>query len=118
VCANRECLVHHPKKQYRRTNADAAFKAEPEKRLREEALAQATGLRVLKAIGDAVPVRLMKRDLLFLAERLTAMLNERRLAVLNRQHGIGKSKYETAPAKLLAVFLPKGRAKQAGLHSG
>ena len=67
------------RKQQRRTNADAAMKAMQEKQRRDEAQAQATGLRVLKAIGDAVPVRLMKRDLLFLAERLTAMLDERRL---------------------------------------
>ena len=42
------------------------MKAAQEKQRREEAHAQATGLRVLKAIGEAVPVRLMKRDLLFL----------------------------------------------------
>jgi len=106
VCANPECPVHHPKKQHQRNHADAAFKAEQEKR-REEAQAQATGLRVLKAIGDAVPVRLMKRDLLFLAERLTAVLDERRLSVFIRQHGIGKLKDDAAPAKLLAAHLPK-----------
>ena len=52
-------------------------------------------------------MRLMKRDLLFVAERLTAMLDERRLSVLIRQHGIGKPKEDAAPAKLLAAFLPK-----------
>ena len=77
-------------------------------------MAQATGLRVLKAIGDAVPVRLMKRDLLFLAERLTAMLDERRLSVLIRQHGIGKPKDDAAPAKLLAAFLPKAEESKLG----
>lgn len=107
VCANPECPVHHPKKQQRRTKPDAAFKAQQEKQRREEALAHATGLRVLKAIGDAVPVRLMKRDLLFVAIRLTAALDERRQAVLIRQHGIGKPKDGEAPAKLLAAFLPK-----------
>ncbi|HTU33189.1 MAG TPA: hypothetical protein VMF66_05245 [Candidatus Acidoferrum sp.] len=79
-----------------------------------KALAQATGLRVLKAIGDAVPVRLMKRDLLFLTERLTAMLDERRLSVLIRQHGIGKPKDDAAPAKLLAAFLPKAEESKLG----
>jgi ParB family chromosome partitioning protein len=69
---------------------------------------------VLKAIGDAVPVRLMKRDLLFLAQRLTAMLDERRLAVLIRQHGIGKPKDGEAPAKLLAAFLPKAEESTLG----
>ena len=114
VCANPECPVHHPKRQQQRNHADAAFKAEQEKRRREEAIAQTTGMRVLKAIGDAVPVRLMKRDLLFLAERLTAMLDERRLSVLIRQHGIGKPKDDAAPAKLLAAFLPKAEESKLG----
>jgi ParB family chromosome partitioning protein len=114
VCTNPECSVHHPKKQQQRTHADAAFKAEQEKRRREEALAQTTGLRVLKAIGEAVPVRLMKRDLLFVAERLTALLDERRLAVLIRQHGIGKAKDVEAPAKLLVTFLPKAEESTLG----
>jgi len=85
---------------------NAAARAEQEKRRRDEALAQAIALRTFKAIGEAVPVRLMKRDLAFLAERLTAMLDERKLALLTRQHGIGKAKDE-APAKLLAAFLRK-----------
>jgi ParB family chromosome partitioning protein len=106
VCANPDCPVHHPKKQ-QRTQPDAAFKAEQEKRRREEALAQATGLRVLSSIGEAVPVRLMRRDLLFVVERLAATLDERRLAVLIRQHGIGKAKENVTPAKLLSAFLGK-----------
>ncbi|MFP5205764.1 MAG: ParB/RepB/Spo0J family partition protein [Acidobacteriota bacterium] len=114
VCANPACPVHHPKKQQRRTNADAAMRAAQEKQRREEALAQTTGLRVLKAIGEVVPVRLMRRDLLFLAERLTAMLDERKLAVLIRQHGIGKPKDNAAPAKLLAAFLPKAEESKLG----
>jgi ParB family chromosome partitioning protein len=114
VCANPDCPVHHPKRQNQRNHADAAFKAEQEKRRREEAVAQTTGMRVLKAIGDAVPVRLMKRDLLFLAERLTPMLDERRLSVLIRQHGISKPKDEAAPAKLLGAFLPKAEESKLG----
>ncbi|MGB6130882.1 MAG: ParB/RepB/Spo0J family partition protein [Acidobacteriaceae bacterium] len=114
VCANPECPVHHPKKQHQRNHADAAFKAEQQKHRREEALAQATGLRVLKAIGDAVPVRLMKRDLLFVAERFTAMLEERSLSVLIRQHGIGKPKNDAPPAKMLAAFLPKAEESKLG----
>jgi len=35
------------------------------------------------------------------------MLDERRLSVLIRQHGIGKPKDDAVPAKLLAAFLPK-----------
>jgi ParB family chromosome partitioning protein len=114
VCANPECPVHHPKKKQQRTQADAAIKAEQEKRRREEALAQATGLRVLKAIGEAVPVRLMKRDLLFAVTQLTALLDERRIAVLIRQQAIGKPKDGEAPAKLLAAFLPKAEESQLG----
>ena len=114
VCANPECPVHHPKRQQQHTRADAAFKAEQEKRRREEALAQATGLRVLRAVGDAVPVRLMKRDLLFATQRLTAMLDDRRIAVLTRQHGIGKPKNAEAPAKLLAAFLSKSEESKLG----
>ncbi len=68
----------------------------------------------MKAIGEAVPVRLMKRDLLFVAERLTAMLDERRLSILIRQHGIGKPKDNTPPAKLLAAFLPKAEERKLG----
>jgi ParB family chromosome partitioning protein len=114
VCTNPDCPVHHPKKQQRRTNADDAMKAAQEKQRREEAHAQATGLRVLKAIGDAVPVRLMKRDLLFVVSRLSAMLDERKLAVLVRQHGMGKPKGGEASAKLLAAFLPKAEESKLG----
>jgi ParB family chromosome partitioning protein len=104
VCANPECPIHHARKE--RPATDAAFKAEQEKRRREEAIAQATGLRVLKATSDAVPVRLMKRDMLFIAEHLAAVLDERRLAIIFRLHGIGKaSGAGDTPAKLLASFL-------------
>ncbi len=112
VCASPDCPVHHPKKQQTRT--DATFKAEQEKRRREEALAQATGIRTLAAIVAAVPVRLMKRDLLFVAARLTAMLDDRRVAGLIRQHGMGKRKDGEAPAKLLAAFLPKAEESKLG----
>jgi hypothetical protein len=45
VCAGPNCAVHHPKRQP--SKGDAAFKAEREKQRRDEALAQATGLRVM-----------------------------------------------------------------------
>jgi ParB family chromosome partitioning protein len=113
VCANPDCPIHHASKQ--RPAADAAFKAEQEKRRREEAIAQATGLRVLKVTSDAVPVRLMKRDLLFVTERLAAELDERRLVVIFRLHGIGKvSGTGDAPAKLLAAFLRKADESTLG----
>jgi ParB family chromosome partitioning protein len=108
-----ECPIHHARKE--RPATDAAFKAEQEKRRREEAIAQATGLRVLKATSDAVPIRLMKRDLLFVTERLAATLDERRLAIIFRLHGIGKaSGAGDAPAKLLASFLRKADESTLG----
>jgi ParB family chromosome partitioning protein len=106
ICSNLDCPIHHARNQ--RTTADAVIKAEQEKRRREEAMAQTTGLRVFKAIGEAIPVRLMKRDLLFVVERFAAVLDERRLAIVLRQHNLGKpASAADAPAKLLASFLRK-----------
>jgi ParB family chromosome partitioning protein len=95
--------------QYRLRAAEAVFKAEQEKRRREEALVQATELRVLSAIAKAMPDRLMKRDLMFVAERLAAMLDDKRQAIVIRQHGIGKTKGSAADgsAKLLTAFVHK-----------
>jgi ParB family chromosome partitioning protein len=105
VCANPACPVHHPKKATRAGASDAQFKGEQEKRRREEAIANTTGLRVLSAIGAAVPVRLMKRDLLFIAERLANLLDENRAAILAKQHGIKKAKDNESIGKLFAAFL-------------
>jgi hypothetical protein len=58
VCANPTCPVHHPKQEKNRDNA--TWQAEQEKQRTEQAIANTTGIRVLKAIGDPVPVRLMK----------------------------------------------------------
>ncbi len=113
ICANPDCPIHHARKQ--KSATDAVFKAEQEKRRREEAIAQATGLRVLKATSDAVPVRLMKRDLLFITEHLAAALDERRLAVIFRLHGIGKANGAgDTPAKLLTSFLRKADESTIG----
>lgn len=112
VCPNPECPVHHPKQ--RKTKAEPSFKAQQDKRRREEAMAQATGLRVLKAIGEAVPVRLMKRDLLFMTERLVALLDDRRLAILARQHGLGKPKDGDSAVKLVSAFLRKAEEGALG----
>jgi ParB family chromosome partitioning protein len=115
ICANAECPVHHPKKGTKTTaRNDAAFKAEQEKHRREEATAQTTGLRVLNAIVEAVPVRLMKRDLLFVVERLAGMLDERRLSIILRQHGIGKAKESESTFKMLATFLHKSDESTLG----
>jgi ParB family chromosome partitioning protein len=57
----------------------------------------------------------MKRDLLFITERLAAVLDERRLAIIFRLHGIGKANGSAeAPAKLLASFLRKADESTLG----
>ena len=104
VCTEPTCPVHHPKKQM--PKADASFKAEQEKRRREEALANATGIRVLQSIVSAVPVRLMKRDLLFIAEQLLPLLDEKRLEMAARNRSI-KAKVGESVGKLLTVFVRK-----------
>ena len=56
--------------------SDAQFKVKQERRRRDEAIANVTGLRVFSAIGAAVPVPLMKRDLE--AKRQSATFNAMR----------------------------------------
>jgi ParB family chromosome partitioning protein len=111
VCSQPDCPVHHPKKQP--SKADASFKAEQDKRRREEALANATGLRVLQTIVAVVPVRLMKRDLLFIAEQLIALLDEKRVEIIARNQGIRAKEGETA-AKLLTALLRKAEESTIG----
>jgi hypothetical protein len=79
VCANLTCPVHHPKQKASR--GDEKWKAEQEKQRKEQPIANAGGLRVLAAVSAAVRVRLMKRDLLFILEKLVALMDERRLAL-------------------------------------
>ena len=112
ICADPNCPVHHPKKQ--KPVADANWKAEQEKQHREEALAQATGLRVLNAIIAAVPVRLMKRDLLFIVERVATILDERRLEVVTRNRGIKKAKESDSTPKLLNTYIRKSDEGELG----
>lgn len=114
VCANPECVVHHPKAPVRSGTNDAQWKAEQEKRRKEEAIANATGMRVLSAIAAAVPVRLTKRDLLFVAERLAGLLDENRLAVIARQHGIKKAKDNESIGKLFLAFLRRAEESTLG----
>jgi ParB family chromosome partitioning protein len=112
ICADPNCPVHHPKKQ--KPIADANGKAEQEKQRREEALVQATGLRVLNVIIAAVPVRLMKRDLLFLAERVATMLDERRLELVACNRGIKKAKDSDSIPKLLSAYIRKAEEGDLG----
>jgi ParB family chromosome partitioning protein len=114
VCVNPTCPVHHAKKPTSASANDAQFRAEQEKRRREEAVANATGLHALAAIGAAVPVRLMKRDLLFIAERLADLLDENRLIILAKEHGIRKAKDNESIGKLFAAFLRRADESTLG----
>lgn len=114
VCVNPACPIHHPKKQQQRGQSDEAFKAQQEKQRREAAIANTTGVRVLAAIAAAVPVRLLKRDLLFVTERLAALLDESRLAVVAKQHGIRKAKDNDSIGKLFAAYLRRAEESVLG----
>jgi ParB family chromosome partitioning protein len=111
VCTQSECPVHHPKKQP--SKPDASFKARQEKQRKEEALANATGMRVLQTIVAAVPVRLMKRDLLFIAEQMLLLLDEKRVEMVARNRGIRAKEGESA-AKLVTAFLRKAEEGAIG----
>jgi ParB family chromosome partitioning protein len=114
VCANPDCPVHHLKKQPLRVQSDAAEKAAQEKQRREEAIANTTGIRVLAAIADAVPVRLMKRDLVFVVERLAGLVEERRLEIVAKRHGIKREKDSDSIAKLFAAYLRRAEESVLG----
>ena len=103
VCTNPTCPVHHPQRPNSRE--DERWKGEQDKRRREEAVSNATGLRVLAAISAAVPVRLMKRDLLFVNLQLSELVGEGRLETLAKQHGIKRSKEAENIGKLFAAYL-------------
>ena len=105
VCTESTCPVHHPKPRPQKVADDAKWKAEQEKQRREAAIANTTGIRILAAITAAVPVRLMKRDLLFVVERLASLLDENPLAVVAKQHGIKKAKDSDSIGKLFATYL-------------
>jgi ParB family chromosome partitioning protein len=102
VCANPSCPVHHPKQQANRD--EEKWKAEQEKQRREQAIANATGLRVLTAVSAAIPVRLLKRDLFFVLERLVSVLDENRIETLARQHGIRQKRDEGGVTKTVIAF--------------
>jgi ParB family chromosome partitioning protein len=105
VCTEPTCPVHHPKQRPQKVADDTKWKAEQEKQRREAAIANTTGIRILAAITAAVPVRLMKRDLLFVVERLASLLDENRVAVIAKQHGIKKAKDSDSIGKLFATYV-------------
>jgi ParB family chromosome partitioning protein len=73
-----------PSRVRRRPADDTKWKTEQEKQRREAAIATTTDIRILAAISSAVPVRLMKRDHFFGAERFASLLDEDRLAVATK----------------------------------
>ena len=103
VCANPSCPVHHPKQPTSRN--DEKWKAEQDKQRKEQAVANTTGLRVLAAVSAAVPVRLLKRDLLFVIEKLVSVMDENRVAMLARQHGIRQKRDDGGVSKALTAFV-------------
>ena len=103
MCTDPSCPIHHPAKQT--TRDDGKSKAEQEQRRKDEAIANTTGIRVLSAIGAAVPVRLLKRDLQFLLNQIAPLSDEWRLQILARQHGIRKDRETDAIGKLFAAFV-------------
>jgi len=103
VCANLSCPVHHPKQATSRN--DEKWKAERDKQRKEQAIANTTSLRVLAAVSAAVPVRLLKRDLLFIIEKLVSVMDENRVETLARQHGIRQKRDDGGIGKTLTAFV-------------
>ena len=105
VCVEPTCPVHHPKQNPQRCANNAQWKAEQERQRREQAVANTPGLRVLAAVSAAVPVRLLKRDLLFVIEKLLGTMDENRVEMLARQHGIRQKRDDGGLKKAFAAFL-------------
>ena len=59
-------------------------------------------------------MRLMKRDLLFVAERLAGLVEERRLEIVARQHGIKREKDSDSLGKLFAAYLRRAEENLLG----
>jgi ParB family chromosome partitioning protein len=56
----------------------------------------------------------MKRDLVFVAERLANLLDENRLAILARQNGIRQKRDDGGAAKTFAAFLRRADESTLG----
>jgi ParB family chromosome partitioning protein len=56
----------------------------------------------------------MKRDLLFLAERMVNLLDENRAVILARQHGTKKAKENESIGKLFTCFLRRADESTLG----
>ena len=57
---------------------------------------------------------MMKRDLLFVAERMVNLLDENRAAILAKQHGIKKAKENDSIGKLFEAFLRRADESTLG----
>jgi ParB family chromosome partitioning protein len=114
VCTEPTCPVHHPKPRSQKVADDPKAKMQEERQRREIAIANTTGIRTLAAIAEAVPVRLMKRDLLFVAERLTSLLDESRLSIVARRYGIKKTKDTDSLSKLFGAYLRRAEESVVG----
>jgi ParB family chromosome partitioning protein len=114
VCTEPTCPVHHPKPRSQKVTNNPKAKAQEERQRREAAIANTTGIRTLAAIAEAVPVRLMKRDLLFVAERLVSLLDENRLSIVARRYGIKKTKDSDSLGKLFVAYLRRAEESVLG----
>ena len=114
VCTEPTCPVHRPKSRPQKVADDPKAKAQEERQRREVAIANTTGIRTLAAIAEAVPARLMKRDLLFVAERLASLLDENRLSIIARRYGIKKAKDTDSLAKLFSAYLRRAEESVLG----
>ena len=114
VCTEPTCPVHHPKLRSQKVADDPKAKAQEERQRKEAAIANTTGIRTLAAIAEAVPVRLMKRDLLFVSERLASLLDENRLSIIARRYGIKKAKDTDSLGKLFAAYLRRAEESVLG----
>jgi ParB family chromosome partitioning protein len=114
VCTEPTCPVHRPKPRSQKIADDPKAKAQEERQRREIAIANTTGIRTLAAIAEAVPVRLMKRDLLFVAERLASLLDESRLSIVARRYGVKKAKDNDSLGKLFAAYLRRAEESVLG----
>lgn len=56
----------------------------------------------------------MKRDLLFVVERLAAMLDERKLEIVARNRSLKKTKDGDSAAKLLSAYIRKTEESELG----
>ncbi len=59
----------------------------------------------MEAIGNAVPVRLMKRELLFIASTMAGKLDQPRLEIVAKLHHLGPSKEDDPLTKTVLSYL-------------